>query len=60
MVSKISTFGKGYAGETKWMNFLIKDDDLLKKCNIWNKVSNNIKKEIDYIKKIENHSKALK
>ena len=30
------------------MNFLIKDDELFKKCNdIWNKVSNSIKKELD-------------
>ena len=30
------------------MNFLIKDDDLLKKyIDIWNKVSNSIKKELD-------------
>ena len=39
---------KSYDGETKWMNFLIKNDDLLKKYNdIWNKVSNSIKKEVD-------------
>ena len=30
------------------MNFLIKDDDLLKKYNdIWDKVSHSIKKELD-------------
>ena len=57
MLSKMSTFAKSYDGETLWMKFLIKDDDLLKKYNyIWNKVSNNTKKQFDceptYIKKI--------
>ena len=34
--------------ETKFMSSLIKDDDLLEKFNeIWEKVKNSIKKEID-------------
>ena len=43
MCPKTIAYVKRYDGETKWMNFLIKDDDLLKKYNdIWNKVCNNI------------------
>ena len=35
-------------GQTKWMYFLIKDDNLLKKCNsIWDEVSADIEKEFD-------------
>ena len=35
-------------GETKYMSFLIKDDELLEKYNkIWKKVSNSIKKGFD-------------
>ena len=42
-----STYIKNYDGETKWMIFLIKDDDLLKKYNsIWNKASNSIKRTL--------------
>ena len=34
--------------ETKYMPFLIKDDELLEKYNeIWEKVKNSIKKELD-------------
>ena len=34
--------------ETKYMSLLIKDDELLKKCNeIWEKVKNSIEKEFD-------------
>ena len=47
MLPKARTFVKRYAGETKWMYFFIEDDELLKKYNnIWNKVSNSIKKEL--------------
>ena len=39
---------KGYDGQTKWKYFLIEDDDLLKKYNtIWDKISDDIKKEFD-------------
>ena len=39
---------KSYDGQTKWMYFLIEDDDLLEKYNtIWDKISADIKKEFD-------------
>ena len=48
MLPQTSTYVKSYDGHTKWMHFLIKDDDLLEKYNtIWNKVSTDIKKEFD-------------
>ena len=48
MLPKTSAYVKGYDGETKRMSFLIKDGVLLEKHNdIWNKVSNGIKKELD-------------
>ena len=48
MLSKTSAYVKIHDGETKWMYFLIEDDELLKRYNdIWNKVSNRIKKEFD-------------
>ena len=40
MLPKTSVYVKSYAGQTKWMYFLIKDNDLLEKYNtIWDKVS---------------------
>ena len=40
MLPKTSAYLKGYDGQSKWMYFLIEDDDLLKKYNtIWDKVS---------------------
>ena len=43
MLPKTSTYVQSYDGQTKWMNFLIEDDDLLEKYNtIWD-----IKKEFD-------------
>ena len=48
MLPKTSAYGKSYDGETKWMYYFIDDGDLLKKYNdIWNKVSNSMKKELD-------------
>ena len=48
MLSKTNTYVKSYDGPTKWMYFLIKDNDLLEKYNtIWDKVSDDIKKEFD-------------
>ena len=48
MLPKTSTYVKRYDRQTKWMHFLIKDDDLLKKCSTnWDKVSADIKKEFD-------------
>ena len=47
MLPKTSTYVKGYDGQTKWMYFLIEDDELLEKYNtIWNKVSADIKKNL--------------
>ena len=45
MLPKSSAYVKRYNGKTKWMYFLIEDDELLKKYkDIWNRVSNSIKK----------------
>ena len=39
MLPKTSAYEKSYDGQTKWMYFLIEDDDLLQKYNtIWDKV----------------------
>ena len=47
LLPKTSAYLKSYDGQTKWMYFLIEDDDLLEK-NIWDdKVSADIKKEFD-------------
>ena len=64
MLPKTSAYAKNYDGETKWMYFLIEDDDLLKKYNtIWDKVSADIKKEFDsepvYNKIFKNQNKIL-
>ena len=43
----ISAYVKNYDGQTKWMYFLIEDDDIVGKCNtIWDKDSTDIKKRI--------------
>ena len=48
MLTKTSAYVKSYVEQTKWMYFLIEDDDLLEKYNtIWDKVSADIKKEFD-------------
>ena len=48
MLRKTSVYVKSYDEQTKWMYFLIEDDDLLEKYNtIWDKVSGDIKKEFD-------------
>ena len=48
MPTKTTAYVKSYDGQTKWMYFLIEDDDLLEKYNtIWDKVSADIKKDID-------------
>ena len=48
MLPKPSAYVKSYDEQTKWMHFLIEDDDLLEKYNtIWNKFSVGIKKELD-------------
>ena len=44
---KISAYRKDL-DETKYISFLIKDDELLEKYNdIWEKVKNSLKKEFD-------------
>ena len=46
MLPKTSAYIKSYDGQTKWMYFLIDDDDCLEKYNtICNKVSADMKKE---------------
>ena len=46
MLPKTSADVKCYDGQTKWMYFVIEDDDLLEKYNaIWDKVNADIKKE---------------
>ena len=48
MLPKTSSHVKSYDGQTKWMYFLIEDDDLLEKYNtIWDKVNPDIVKEFD-------------
>ena len=45
MLPKINRYVKSYDGQTKWMYFLIEDDDLLEKYNtISDKVNADIKK----------------
>ena len=47
MHSKTSAYVKSYDGQTKWMYFLIEDDELLEKYNaIWHKVSADIKNNL--------------
>ena len=44
---KTSAYAKSYDGQTKWIYFLIEDDDLLEKYNsIWDKVNSDIKKRV--------------
>ena len=48
MLPKTSAYVESYDGQTKWMYFLIEDDDLLEKYDtIWHKFSTDIKKEFD-------------
>ena len=48
MLPRRSIYVKSYAGQTKWMYFLIEDDGLLERYNtIWDKVSADLKKEFD-------------
>ena len=47
MLPKTSTYVNNYDGQTKWMCFLVKDDDLLEKYNtICDKASADIKKNL--------------
>ena len=57
ILAKTSAYVKCHDGQTKWMYFLIKNNDLLEKYNtIWDKVSVDIKNvfdsELGYNKKI--------
>ena len=48
MLSETSAYIKSNDGQTKWVYFLIEDDDLLVKyTTIWDKVSVDIKKQFD-------------
>ena len=48
MLLKTSANVNKHDEQTKWMYFLIEDDDLLEKYNtIWDKVSADIKQEFD-------------
>ena len=48
ILPKTSACEKSYDGQTKWMYFLIEDDDLSEKYKtIWDKFSADIKKEFD-------------
>ena len=48
MLSRKRAYVKSYDGETKWMYFLIEDDDLLEKYNtVWDNVRAEIKKGFD-------------
>ena len=47
MLPKTNAYVKSYDGQTKWMYFMVEDDDLLKKYStIWDKVSADIKKTL--------------
>ena len=46
MLLKTSAYVKSYDGQTKWMHFLLEDDDVLWKYNaIWDKLNGDIIKE---------------
>ena len=48
MLLETTTYIGSCDGQTKWMHFLIEDNDLLKKYNtIWDKVSGNITRQFD-------------
>ena len=59
MLPKTSAYVKSYDGQTKWVYFLIEDDDLFKKCNnTWDKVSAGIKTEFDRESALKNKIKS--
>ena len=48
MLLKTSAYVKSYDRQTKWMYFMVEDNDLLEKyTTIWDKVSADIKQEFD-------------
>ena len=47
MLTKSSAYGKSYDGQTRWMYFLIEDDELLEKYStIWDKFYADMKKNL--------------
>ena len=47
MFPKTSEYVNSYDGQSKWMHFLIEDDDLLEKYDtVWDKVSADIKRNL--------------
>ena len=45
MLPKTRAYVKRYNGQTKWMYFLIENNDFMEKCyTIWDKISADIKK----------------
>ena len=60
MLLKTSAYVKSNDGQTKWMYFLMEDDELWEKYNaIWDKVSADINKEYDS-EPVYNNKKKLK
>ena len=52
MLPKITAYVKRFGGKTKWIYFLIKNDDLYpKNNNIWDKFSVDTKKEFFFLLK---------
>ena len=48
MLPKTSTYVRSYDRQTKWIYFLIENDDLLEKYStVWDKVSTDIKNGFD-------------
>ena len=61
MLAETSAYVKSNDGQTKWVYFLIEDDDLLVKyTTIWNKASVDIKKQFDskLVYNFENKNKS--
>ena len=55
MLLKTRAYVRNYDGQTKWMYFLIEDDDLLEKYSaIWDKVSAEMKKELTSLSTMKN------
>ena len=47
ILPKTKAHVKGYDDQTKWIYFLIENDDLLWKCNtVWDKAGSDIEKRI--------------
>ena len=47
ILSKANTYVKSYdGGVSKWIDFLIEDEESLKNSDIWNNISNSMKKNL--------------